>query len=66
MAAVREDKEEKTPARASTLQILGATRAGHTASREVGLVFVPLVVNRKKVSALACFMVQHIVSFSRG
>lgn len=50
--AAREYKEEETLARASTLHILGAMRAGHTTSGEIGLMLVLIVLNKKKVSAL--------------
>lgn len=50
VAPPSEDKEEDTPADATILQILGAMRAGQSALGKVGLMFVPIVVNGRKVS----------------
>lgn len=52
LAAASEDKEEDTPTPATTLQILGPMKAGQLASRDVGLTFVLIVMNERKVSAL--------------
>ena len=45
-------QEEVLPARASTLQILGALRTERVAQGGANLMYVPLVVNGRKVSAL--------------
>lgn len=53
VTAATKDKEEETLVQASTLHKLRAMRARRTASGEVGLMFVLVVVNEWKVSALA-------------
>ena len=50
--AVRDSSDSDEPARAGTLQVLGAMSTEPATLKGVGLMYVPLILNGRKVSAM--------------